>query len=456
MQPRLTRILATVALAVALLGQNAQGWYPYGRRYTQWQKTRPLLFGAVHNAVPRDRLPERIARFKAAGLNMLMTIKPPKGEHFHKAADEAGLAWATWHPERFASATWKINNPGTPLDGADGKKLFTHVLRTPGCAFVQVSDGPKEEKHLDDIAAFSQWLRRTYPDILVFASLSIAKIDHDLFVKKTRPDVFSYYKYPLYQGGEADMREFLWHMKWARDSARKHRLPFWMYLQAWGVTTPSGNERLRHPHEADLRYVVFTFLAHGGNGAMMFLYYGMHEPMVVDTVIDEARTPSKRHRYENTVTRPAWHAVRDVAPEVQTLARALLNLRTKDPIGYTGKTPVRCKRFKGHGRLRAVANRDNAKESALVAFFDDQAEQEYFMVVNLKHGEKMSKTDGLQTLRLTFTDGVQKIERLNRLTGRVETLKTKAEGSRRILDVRLEGGTGDLFKWSNGKPWALR
>ena len=31
-----------------------------------------------------------------------------------------------------------------------------------------------------------------------------------------------------------------------------------------------------------------------------------------------------------------------------------------------------------------------------------------------------------------------------------------AEADSRTLDILLEGGTGDLFKWSNGKPWTLR
>ena len=49
------------------------------------------------------------------------------------------------------------------------------------------------------------------------------------------------------------------------------------------------------------------------------------------------------------------------------------------------------------------------------------------------------------------------VERLSRLTGKVEVLETTALGDKhRTLDVQLPGGTGDLFKWSNGKPWALR
>ena len=52
----------------------------------------------------------------------------------------------------------------------------------------------------------------------------------------------------------------------------------------------------------------------------------------------------------------------------------------------------------------------------------------------------MSKLEGLRTLRLTFDPSVTEVERLNRLTGRIELLPTR-EGSvvERFLDVQLEG-----------------
>ena len=83
-----------------------------------------------------------------------------------------------------------------------------------------------------------------------------------------------------------------------------------------------------------------------------------------------------------------------------------------------------------------------AAERLLVSFFDDRV-VEYFMVVNLVHGDKMSKMDGARTVRLTFDRSVTKIERLNRLTILVETLRTtKGDDDTRMLDIQLNGGTG--------------
>jgi len=162
-----------------------------------------------------------------------------------------------------------------------------------------------------------------------------------------------------------------------------------------------------------------------------------------------------------------WFAVRDVAPEVQTLARALLNLRSKDPVAYSGGNdlwdckapgypdnnpvePFRLEAFKGHGALMSAKVAEGKDTGVLVGFFDDKQNEEYFMVVNLAHGLNMSKMDGGRSVRMVFNKSVEEIELLNRLTGLVETLRTKDAGPGCTLEVRLEGGTGDLFKWSRG------
>jgi len=418
------------------------GWYPYSEKYDNWQKNRPFLFAGLHNSVPRDHLADRIARFKAAGLNTFVWCKPANALHFFKAAHKAGIEWACW--------------------GRGGKEAITKAMAIPGNSFIMTGDEPNTTEELEVIATLSEWVRKTYPQTPVFANLSITKIDHDVYIKKCKPDIFSFDHYPLQRNGK-EHRHYLYNVNWGRETARRYHLPYWMYLQAYGRELDPDAPReawraYRIPDEADMRYLIFSFLAHGGTGIQFFVYYGHREAMISDSEVSRPGSePSEKQRYENTYGTRSWFAIRDVAPEVQTLARALINLRTKDPVGYTGTIPEKCKPFRGHGRLKSLANAENPKESVLVGFFDDKAGEEYFMVVNLVHGKNMSKMDAARVIRLTFDRSVEKIERLNRLTGLVETLKTKpGKAGTRLLDVHLEGGTGDLFKWSNGNPWALR
>tara|TARA_Y100000294_G_C8563949_1_gene340119 strand:+ start:145 stop:576 length:432 start_codon:yes stop_codon:yes gene_type:complete len=134
-------------------------------------------------------------------------------------------------------------------------------------------------------------------------------------------------------------------------------------------------------------------------------------------------------------------------------------LWNRDAPGYAirPKVPFRLEAFEGHGALESAKIAEGEDTGVLVGFFDDKQNEEYFMVVNLAHGLNMSKMDGQRTVRLSFDGTVKQIERLNRFTGLVETLLTR-EGAAdtRLIDIQLEGGTGDLFKWSNGRPWDLR
>ena len=455
MKPRLTRSLVLAAAVVVPFAQDAPGWYPYGERYTQWQKDRPMLFAGLHSAVPEDRLADRIARFKAAGLNTFIWAKPANALHFFKAANDAGLPWACW--------------------GRGGEKAITKAMAIPGNAFIMTGDEPNSEhtEGLVKITKYTEWVRKTYPKTLAFANLSIPSIDHDVYVKACKPDVFSFDHYPLQRNGETQ-EHYLHSLAWGRQTAIRHRLPYWMYLQSYARKDKRPSYAYRTPDGADIRFLVFTFLAHGGTGIQWFIYYGYEESMVRDSQVPRpGNTPAERHTYETSYPTRSWFAVRDVAPEVKVLSRAIVDLRPKGKVGYVGNgllwdrkapgyggynpvIPFRNERFTGRGALRSVEILNKENLGALIGFLDDQSGQEYFMVVNLQHGKNMSKMDGLKTVRLVFNPSVLAIERLNRLTGRVEVLRTKGGGGKRTLDVRLEGGTGDLFKWSDGKPWTLR
>jgi hypothetical protein len=55
-----------------------------------------------------------------------------------------------------------------------------------------------------------------------------------------------------------------------------------------------------------------------------------------------------------------------------------------------------------------------------------------------------------QPVTLRFRDNVTAVERISRETGKIERLPVK-DG---VLQFTLPGGTGDLLKVSNGKPFA--
>ena len=443
MRPRVS--LVGILWGVFMLSASpvAWGWYPYGQRYETWQKARPMTFGGWHNCTAADgRAGDRVARFKAAGLNDLLWVKPNRPEWF-RAAHDAGLSWRT------------------SMRGS--KKKLTELLQgTPGCAALVTAYGPYDtEDDLADLADWADWTRETFPDVLSYAMLVDRDFDYGRYIETCRPDILAVENFPIDKKAVTNPWYFVWLAKVA-EAARRNHLPLWVTVQSFNAMTatprmPSfAGSRL---DEADMRFQVFLSLAHGATGVHFFMYYGHEMSMVVDLGTPDPGSPGSGlpTKYEHTVLTRPWYAVRDMAPEVQALGNALLNLRPIGAVAYAGIPPNNCKAFEGHGRLLSASVRDDPAASLALGLFDDKAGEEYFFVVNLVHGPLMSKLDGARTVRLTFKTGVAAVERLSRHSGRVETLGTaEAEDGSRSIEFHLEGGTGDLFKWSNGNPWDLR
>jgi hypothetical protein len=82
------------------------------------------------------------------------------------------------------------------------------------------------------------------------------------------------------------------------------------------------------------------------------------------------------------------------------------------------------------------------------------ANDAYFMIVNGLSDATGSAADCRQQIHLTFdfgTSGIDSLLRLSRNTGLVETVAlVHGVGSQCSLDLTLDGGTGDLFKFNNG------
>jgi len=305
-----------IFLAAATLGcVCAQAWYPYPAIYDLWQQDRPFGLSGLHNSVPTDRLLQRMERFKAADLNNFCWGKPENAIHMFQAAHAAGLDWSCW--------------------ASGGTNALALALQTPGNSWIMAGDEPATTEEVLEMAAIADWVRQHHPSTPIVVNLSIAKIDHDFLIAEVQPDVFSFDHYPLLRNGTTQTH-YLYNVDWGRQTATEHNLPYWMYLQAYGREDPDPGRAYRIPGESDMRFLVYSFLAHGGTGIMLFSYYGHQEAMVIDTGVADPTSAAIPHRYENTTVSPPWFALRDLASEIQHLGRALTNLRTKDEVMYSG------------------------------------------------------------------------------------------------------------------------
>jgi hypothetical protein len=101
-------------------------------------------------------------------------------------------------------------------------------------------------------------------------------------------------------------------------------------------------------------------------------------------------------------------------------------------------------------RMRSVEVSDGM-HGFVIGFFQDDAGEDYFMVVNGNHaaGQDSWATAGAISIQWDYT--VSQLERLNRRTGAVEMINLHTH---RLNHWVLPGGTGDLFKYHTGKPFA--
>jgi len=460
MRSRLPWLLFT--LAVITINHGAWAWYPHGDKYAAWQKKNPMIYGAWFSCNAEDsrepggRQQDRVRRFAAVGFNDLLWIKANHRPWFIQA-HKLGLTWRTGMRGSF-------------------NQVNDIISKTPGTSALITAYGPYDTlDDMEDLTEWSQWSRDNFPDLLSYAIILERGTNYKYkrYIEACQPDILAVELFVIDTDGSIKPE---YHSQLAKlaKTAKQYHLPLWVQLQSFEPITAKPRLPSFAASQLDgatMRAQTFLALAHGVTGVHYFMYYGYELGMVVDL---GTPTPGSRGsgirptQYENTVLTRSWYAARDMAPEIHRLGKSLIHMRLDGDVTYSGQVPEQCSPFEGRGHLLAAAivndsaatmqvNTEPENPSSLaVSFLTDQAGEEYFMIVNMVHGSRMSKLDGARTVRLTFDKNVTHIQRHSRHTGNIVTLvtDTSADGSR-FLEFHLEGGTGDLFKWSNGNPWAL-
>lgn len=411
--------------------------FPYTDRYEAWVANRGFPIGAWHsseNPHPKLTASRRIGRYRAAGLNQFVAVDAFRNDGNLQQAATVGLE--------------------AQLIATTGSSYQQNILHARsigvGPTAISVFDEPGNAA-IAEVAARIDWAQQQtqvgvpHADApLVYANLSALSVDLDSFLTQTTTDILSYDRYPLFLDGSTDPGYFS-EMRLVRSKSLQHNVPMWMIQQAWSREfEPGGGQLLRLPSESDMRFQAFSFLAHGGLGINYFVYLFSSFP---EAMID----------FDRNQPTSVYDAVADMAPELRVLGSSLSLLRPTGDVEFLGQATSE---FDGIVPFVSSGSRDlyNVKgaESGLVSYLRDEAGDDYFMVVNLRHGADLDKQQAGDAMKLFFDPGVLAVERLNRLTGQVDVLPTldNPDGGNRYLEIALEGGTGDLFKYSTGRPFA--
>ena len=451
------RLVSLICISMVVV--IAAGGIAFGQsRYDKWQASRPFTIGAMYYDAPvgpAATLPPGSAQpdmqiFRGAGLNMIDDVSHSAGGH----QDYPGVATAqaAGVPFMILGAGWAGKGAPTALGSFQKHvRFFADDPRWNGFAGVQMADEPRDPVEMAQYRQQRDWLVETYPHLLV--AVCEAAGDYEMIERQIvaiRPDAIFYQWYhSLWKVGLEDIW-FIRHNEEMSNLCKKHDVSFW-------ITRLTGRER---QSESEYRASTFPSLAYGCRGFIDWYYDGglltkkSSWPMIGYVNSLDGDKPLL----------PQYEYLSRINGEVTNLGPALVNLRhvksftvgthepeVKFPTLFAGDHP-------GHtGKLKTLAGRtapDTPGEKdgrLLVGFFRD-ADEEYFMVVNLNF-DRVKHSDHpwlVQRVMIGFADEVEAVERLSRTTGKVERLAL--EDHKLIFD--LPGATGDLFKVATGKPFA--
>ena len=399
--------------------------------------------------------------YRGAGLNTVLLWETAEG--VLRDASRAGLPWI-YHAENRRDPAGEGFAELVAMERNRAKQYM--ATYSGGKAFV-VWDEVKGA-YLDYVRKSVGWAQQTFPDLLVYVNVhpfepganywvrgkSAHKVsaapdpyNYEIFlrdvIRRTGTDVLSIdpypfcdeEEYPFYGDVERLIREtYFYTLGTARDAAQEANIPYWVFVQAFAI--PSARYL---PSESDFRMEVFVPLAYGFTGIQYFLYQTPLFTGIMNT--DGSRGELYPH-------------VADVSAEVSHLGKTLRLLTSADvryiPGAGGGKAnpiPTGIAAFDSAAGARWGINDIQVKEDGItnngvIGFFKDSSAGKYFMLVNVKRDKGESAEAMALSYTLMFDDSVDHLYRLNRETGDVDRM----ELAEHTLQVKLPGGTGDLFK----------
>ena len=232
-------------------------------------------------------------------------------------------------------------------------------------------------------------------------------------------------------------------LQWFADWCNERDISMWVVGKTWSSSKQSI------PTESEMRLQKFVNLAYGVEGMFDFLWGCGEIPSVRDGGywnLDGKDNPT-----------PLYKQVAPVNREIANIAKAVVKLhpvrvyhmdsgddsKPGDTAIYhwsdsDADLPVWMRRSGLLANVTGASNRNHL----LVAFFRDDAGEEYFMVVNKEFG-KLTGAELTTRVALSFHPSVKSIQRLRRDTGEAETIAVDEH-----YGFDLPGGTGDLFRFA--------
>ena len=250
--------------------------------------------------------------------------------------------------------------------------------------------------------------------------------------------------------------------------------PYGTYLQTYS-TAPAPDEDKRPPSDSEMRLQMFAALTMGYSDVNTFTYNSGSSTLF--------NPPSDG----DTSPAPAYYQFKETARQARNLSPALTRLISKGAgtrfvagrnSANTANNPLPldwkawAAGSEGDPYITSISatnlgsTNGGLRGDVLVGYFNpllesydgpDFSNELYFMITNGLSDPGALVADTRQQITLNFdfkTSGITSLLRLSRDTGQVEQVPLIFDSTSHYhLDLTLDGGTGDLFKFNDGAPF---
>ena len=409
--------------------------------------------------------------------------------------DQAVRMGLPWHLKA-GSYTWTEPEDATTQAAKTNIQLMYDDPTRPGGTGFMAYDEPEDVNEMNDAANKASWfIKQQHPEMIVYSNTFVMSLDPgdanryqdymdhlDDFVSIIKPDVLHADSYPFeltsgtppHTPEEILENSYYLHLKAIRSTALDANIPYWMFIQSF-----EGGGRLL-PSESDLRMQIFSTLTYGFTGISYFRY------------TPEIRSAEEKYSAlldPNYVPNYLYYAAQDLNPEVINVGQSLRLLESTD-IGYVvgqhlNGSPIDNNLPQGTVAWTSAddpyitdinatnlgSTNDGLAGDVLVGYFTLLPELEdldgsgyedeiYFMITNLLRDSNSTAAQTQQQIRIDFdfgASGITGLQRLSRDTGLPEDVSLVSDGgSTYHLDLTLDGGTGDLFKFNTGATFVYK
>jgi len=423
------------------------------KRGYQWIRSRPFTLTSL--VLKHETYDANV--YSACNLNAALLWKPEI--ELFKETVRAGLPW-----HGHAKSRRFYGNEGADRFDEEMQSHMKQLVNDyPGCEAWLVWDEPEREE-IKLAGQIAKWVRETWPNMLVYTDANPG--GHEEFrgeepengyyytqylrdiTGTIKPDVLMVDFYPFFKEPWGDrIPYFRFLCEQIRNAALEADVPYWMFIQAYSEDTVGNTNNRRYPSESDLRLQVFTTLAYGFTGLSYFIY----SPAFERSILNEDGSPTR-----------LYYDIARVNTEVLNIGQTLRFLRSTGVqivAGHHTANGTMTNNKPGahdilwepgagldYGIQHIEVTEHGPGRDALIGFFEDDDNQNYFMLVNLWHGPGAPASDKTTTFKIHLAPGINQIKRLSRETGQVDILNA-TDG---VIFVTLPGGTGDLFKCNAG------